>query len=206
MWCARLPTSPTKVQSIRQPGSVGVNGVRPVLMRAWRLALPYFRSEDRWAGRVLLASVIAHRTVDRRHQCPDQSVEQRASSTRCRTATGTPSSASSTYFCVLAGGLHRARGLSALSQSMAADPLAALADPGLSRRIGWTTPTITACSCSATPPTIPTSASPRTSSCSSKSMLQIGDRPAQLGRHAVVVHRDPVGIVGGRAVAPVRHR
>jgi putative ATP-binding cassette transporter len=25
----------------------------------WRLAIPYFRSEDRWAGRILLAAVIA---------------------------------------------------------------------------------------------------------------------------------------------------
>ena len=25
----------------------------------WRLSLPYFRSEDRWAGRLLLAAVIA---------------------------------------------------------------------------------------------------------------------------------------------------
>ena len=25
----------------------------------WRLAIPYFRSEDRWPGRILLAAVIA---------------------------------------------------------------------------------------------------------------------------------------------------
>jgi putative ATP-binding cassette transporter len=25
----------------------------------WRLAIPYFRSEDRWPGRILLAAVLA---------------------------------------------------------------------------------------------------------------------------------------------------
>ena len=39
------------------------------------------------------------------------------------------------YFCVLAAALHRARRLSALSESMAADPLAALADASLSRAL-----------------------------------------------------------------------
>ena len=29
------------------------------LASIWRIALPYFRSEDRWPGRILLASVIA---------------------------------------------------------------------------------------------------------------------------------------------------
>ena len=29
------------------------------LATIWRLAIPYFRSDDRWAGRALLASVLA---------------------------------------------------------------------------------------------------------------------------------------------------
>jgi putative ATP-binding cassette transporter len=33
--------------------------LRALLADIWRLALPYFRSEDRWPGRLLLASVIA---------------------------------------------------------------------------------------------------------------------------------------------------
>jgi vitamin B12/bleomycin/antimicrobial peptide transport system ATP-binding/permease protein len=36
-----------------------VSGLRSSLSTIFRLAIPYFRSEDRWAGRVLLASVIA---------------------------------------------------------------------------------------------------------------------------------------------------
>jgi putative ATP-binding cassette transporter len=35
-----------------------VTGIAATLATIWRLAAPYFRSEDRWAGRVLLASVI----------------------------------------------------------------------------------------------------------------------------------------------------
>ena len=29
------------------------------LVVIWRIAIPYFRSEDRWAGRVLLAGIVA---------------------------------------------------------------------------------------------------------------------------------------------------
>jgi putative ATP-binding cassette transporter len=36
-----------------------VKGMVTTLATVWRLAAPYFRSEDRWAGRVLLAAVIA---------------------------------------------------------------------------------------------------------------------------------------------------
>jgi vitamin B12/bleomycin/antimicrobial peptide transport system ATP-binding/permease protein len=36
-----------------------VKGIATTLATIWRLAVPYFRSEDRWAGRVLLVSVIA---------------------------------------------------------------------------------------------------------------------------------------------------
>jgi putative ATP-binding cassette transporter len=35
-----------------------VNNIRSTLATVWRIAAPYFRSEDKWAGRVLLASVI----------------------------------------------------------------------------------------------------------------------------------------------------
>jgi len=35
-----------------------VNNIRTTLAIVWRIAIPYFRSEDKWAGRGLLASVI----------------------------------------------------------------------------------------------------------------------------------------------------
>jgi vitamin B12/bleomycin/antimicrobial peptide transport system ATP-binding/permease protein len=36
-----------------------VNNIRSTLVTVWRIAAPYFRSEDKWAGRSLLAAVIA---------------------------------------------------------------------------------------------------------------------------------------------------
>ena len=36
-----------------------MTGFSATLATIWRIALPYFRSEDAWAGRVLLAAVIA---------------------------------------------------------------------------------------------------------------------------------------------------
>jgi putative ATP-binding cassette transporter len=36
-----------------------VNNIRPKLATVWRIAAPYFSSEDKWAGRGLLAAVIA---------------------------------------------------------------------------------------------------------------------------------------------------
>ena len=36
-----------------------MSGLLSTLAIIWRLARPYFSSEDRWAGRILLAAVIA---------------------------------------------------------------------------------------------------------------------------------------------------
>ena len=36
-----------------------MNNIRSTLATVWRIAAPYFRSEDKWAGRGLLAAVIA---------------------------------------------------------------------------------------------------------------------------------------------------
>ncbi|WFU17877.1 ABC transporter ATP-binding protein/permease [Bradyrhizobium sp. CB3481] len=36
-----------------------MNNIRPTLATVWRIAAPYFRSEDKWAGRGLLVAVIA---------------------------------------------------------------------------------------------------------------------------------------------------
>jgi len=35
-----------------------VNNIRSLIAAVWRIAVPYFRSEDKWAGRGLLAAVI----------------------------------------------------------------------------------------------------------------------------------------------------
>ena len=35
-----------------------LKSIVPTLATVWRIAVPYFRSEDRWAGCVLLASVV----------------------------------------------------------------------------------------------------------------------------------------------------
>ena len=36
-----------------------MKNIRPTLATVWRISVPYFRSEDKWAGRALLAAVIA---------------------------------------------------------------------------------------------------------------------------------------------------
>ncbi|MGY4340657.1 hypothetical protein ACVWW3_005563 [Bradyrhizobium sp. LM2.9] len=36
-----------------------MKNIRATLAIVWRIAIPYFRSEDKWAGRGLLAAVIA---------------------------------------------------------------------------------------------------------------------------------------------------
>ena len=36
-----------------------MNNIRSTLAAVWRIAIPYFRSEDKWRGRGLLAAVIA---------------------------------------------------------------------------------------------------------------------------------------------------
>ena len=36
-----------------------MNNIRSTLATVWRIAVPYFNSDDKWAGRTLLASVIA---------------------------------------------------------------------------------------------------------------------------------------------------
>lgn len=36
-----------------------MNGLGSTLATVWRIAAPYFRSDDKWAGRILLAAVVA---------------------------------------------------------------------------------------------------------------------------------------------------
>ena len=100
-----------------------MKGIATTLATLWRLGSPYFWSEDRWPGRVLLGAVIAielsmvyilvlvnHWNARFYNALQDRSWDTFVTEiwillrARCR--------------------LHRARRLPALSQSMAADPLA----------------------------------------------------------------------------------
>ena len=96
------------------------------LATIWRFASPYFRSEDRWAGRIVARRRGGNRIVDRRHHRAAQHLE-RAFYNALQDRNWDAFVYQLGYFCVLAG-VHFSRGLSALSQSMAADPLAALDD------------------------------------------------------------------------------
>ena len=54
-----------------------MTGFRSTLATIWRLAVPYFRSEDRVAGRILLAAVVAIELSLVAHQRADQPMEHR---------------------------------------------------------------------------------------------------------------------------------
>src|SRR5207248_4144688 len=56
-----LRATGTPIPPHRQPSIEErfVTGLVSTLATIWRLAIPYFRSEDRWAGRLLLGMVIA---------------------------------------------------------------------------------------------------------------------------------------------------
>ena len=58
-----IPTRPSSfdraLMSHRAPQEMSVIGFNSTLAAIWRLAIPYFRSDDRWPGRILIASVIA---------------------------------------------------------------------------------------------------------------------------------------------------
>ena len=111
-----------------------MKNLRSTLATVWRIAVPYFRSEDKWAGRGLLAAVIAIELA-----IVYLNVLLNQWNSRFYNALQDYNWDAFVYeilyFCVLADGLHRDRGLPALSQSMAADPLAALDDRALSRRM-----------------------------------------------------------------------
>ena len=53
-----------------------MNNIRSTLATVWRISAPYFRSEDKWAGRGLLAAVIAIELAIVGDQRPAQPVEQ----------------------------------------------------------------------------------------------------------------------------------
>ena len=53
-----------------------MKNIRSTLATVWRIAAPYFRSEDKWAGRGLLAAVIAIELAMVGNRRPAQPVEQ----------------------------------------------------------------------------------------------------------------------------------
>ena len=60
-WDFSLTTlNPAVSQAFRPfPETLILKNIGPTLATVWRIAAPYFRSEDKWAGRALLAAVIA---------------------------------------------------------------------------------------------------------------------------------------------------
>ena len=109
-----------------------MNNIRSTLATVWRISAPYFRSEDKWAGRGLLAAVIAIELAivginvllnQWNSRFYNALQERELGQLRLRDH----------LFQRPGHDLHRAGGLPALSQSMAADPLAALDDHALSR-------------------------------------------------------------------------
>jgi len=108
-----------------------VKSLLATLATIWRLAAPYYRSEDRWAGRLLLGAVVAIELSLVAIQVILNEWYDRFYNT-CRTAISAPSSARDPVLLRDRGDLHRARGVPELSESVAADPLAALDDADLS--------------------------------------------------------------------------
>ena len=110
-----------------------MSGLVSTLATIWRLATPYFRSEDRWAG--------PHpaRRRDRRSNCRIVAINVLINQWNNRFYNALQDRNWDTFvsellfFCLLAADLHRARGLSALPEPVAADPLAALDDRALPR-------------------------------------------------------------------------
>ena len=170
----------------------------------WRLALPYFCSEDRRAGRILLAAVIADRAVARRHHGADQQLEhallQRAAGPQlgCVRQRAAALLRPGGAFIVLAV-------YQLYLQPVAADPLAALDDAQLSRPLADRRQPL------------PHAASRRRRRQSGPAhrrghppvrrarALSHRHRPAQRRRHVRLLRRHPVDAVGGGAAATVRH-
>ena len=182
-----------------------MNNIRSTLAIVWRIAAPYFRSEDKWAGRVLLAAVIAIElalvAIDVSAQPVEQPLLQRAAGEELgRLRPGNRRLyASWRPFCVVLVGLP------ALSQPVAADPLAALDDHHISRRVA------------ARRQSLPHAAAGRRRRQSGpahhrrrqavrRANAEYRRRPAEFGRDAGVLCHHPVGTVGGRAAAHVRPR
>ncbi len=156
-----------------------MRGLIATLAIVWRIASPYFRSEDRWAGRLLLAAVIAIElsivgitvllnawNADFYNALQDKNWDAFVYQLG--------------YFCVLAA----AYIVLAVYQLYLNQWLQIRWRRWLTQRYldHWlTAPTTIACSCWAMPPTTPTSASPKTSSNSSMAAPAVGILALGLG-------------------------
>ncbi len=149
-----------------------LTGFASTLATIWRLAAPYFFSEDRLAGRTLLAAVVA---IELSLVGIDVVLNQWNARffNAIQDRNWDNFVGELLFFCVARGGLYRAGSVPALPQSMAADPLAAVADRPLSRPLARRRQPLPHAAARATRPTIRISASPRTSSSSS-----MAERPA----------------------------
>ena len=134
-----------------------MKNIRSTLATVWRIAAPYFSSEDKWAGRALLAAVIAIELalvgntvlLNQWRNRFYNALQENDWDGFVREII---------VFSVLATVLVVIVDLPALSQPVASDPLAALDDHANISVNGCTTPTTTACSCRVKRPTTPTSA------------------------------------------------
>ena len=143
-----------------------MTGMASTLATIWRLAVPYFRSEDRMGRRLLLAPVIAiELAIVGINVLLNQWNNRFYNALQDRNWDSFVTEL--LIFCALAS----AYILLAVYQLYLNQWLQIRWRQWMTGaylgRTGSTTPTITACSCSATPPTTRTSASPRTSRCSS---------------------------------------
>jgi len=111
-----------------------VNNIRSTLATVWRIAAPYFNSEDKWAGRGLLAIIILMElTLVANSVLFNQWRANFYNAMQERDWDGFVRQFF--VFCLLATMLGRASDLQALSEPVAADPLAPLDDQPLSRRL-----------------------------------------------------------------------
>ncbi len=172
------------------------------LATIWRLSIPYYRSEDRWPGRILLAAVIAIELSIVAHPGDPQPMVQ----SLLQYAAGPQLDGLRQRYPVLLRArcdLYGARGLSELSQSLAADPLAALDDADLSAAVAqYRQPLPHAASRRRRRQ--PGSAYRRRPADVRPEYALDRHRPAQCGRDAVLVRRHPLEPVGARAAASVR--
>ena len=181
-----------------------MNNIRLTLATVWRIAAPYFRSEDKFAGRVLLASVIAIELTRGRDQRSAEPVEQPL--LQCAAGEELGRLRQGNRHLLHPGHvLHRACGVPALSQSVASDPLAALDDQPLSGRMAARRqPLSHAASGRCRRQSGP--AHHRRRENVRRSNAEYLRRPVERGGDAGVLRRHPVGSVGGSAVDDFRQR
>ncbi len=179
-----------------------MKGIASTLATIWRLAIPYFYSEDRRAGRMLLAAVIAiELSLVAINVLLNQWNNRFYNALQDRNWDAFVSEL--LFFCVLAGCLHRARGLSALPQPVAPDPLAAMDDQGLSRRLARRRQPLSHAA-SRRRRRQPRPAHRRGHPDVRRAHAHHRHRAAQRAGDARLVRRHPVDAVGGGAAASVR--